>query len=80
VDVASRWAYATLGLRRLELYHAVANPASCAVAMRAGFRLEGEPRASYRYGDGELYDEHAHARLAEDPAPSLDQPAGRLGQ
>ncbi len=72
VDVAAQWAYRTLGLRRLELFHAVANPASCAVALRAGFRLEGEPRASYRYGDGELYDEHAHARLAEDPAPSLD--------
>ena len=72
VDVAARWAYATLGLRRLELFHAVANPASCAVAVRAGFRLEGEPRASYRYGDGELYDEHAHARLAEDPAPTFD--------
>src|SRR4051794_3083424 len=72
VDVASRWAFSTLGLRRLELFHAVENPASCKVAGSAGFALEGEPRAAYRYGDGELHDEHAHARLAEDPAPALD--------
>ncbi len=56
-----------LGLRRLELFHAVANPASCVVAERAGFRLEGTLRQSYRYGDGQVYDEHLHARLAEDP-------------
>jgi hypothetical protein len=25
---------------------------------------------SYRYGDGELHDEHLHGRLATDPAPA----------
>jgi RimJ/RimL family protein N-acetyltransferase len=54
------------GLRRLELFHAVANVASCTVAERAGFRLEGILRQSYRYGDGEVHDEHLHARLASD--------------
>jgi RimJ/RimL family protein N-acetyltransferase len=54
------------GLRRLELFHAVANAVSCTVAERAGFRLEGTLRQSYRYGDGEVHDEHLHARLASD--------------
>jgi len=70
-DVATRWAFAALGLRRLALYHGVENAASCAVARRAGFAQEGLLRASYRYGDGELHDEHLHARLAEDPEPVL---------
>lgn len=71
-DVAARWAYTTLGLRRVELFHALDNPTSCAVARRAGFLVEGQPRATYRYGDGELHDEHMHGRLAEDPAPTFD--------
>jgi RimJ/RimL family protein N-acetyltransferase len=66
VRLAASWVYPTLSLRRIELFHAVDNPASCAVARAAGFALEGTLRASYRYGDGELHDEHAHARLAED--------------
>jgi RimJ/RimL family protein N-acetyltransferase len=62
------WAFGPLGLVRLELCHAVGNPASCGVARKSGFRIEGELRQSYRYGDGELHDEHLHARLASDPA------------
>lgn len=70
VDAASRWAFGELGLVRIELVHAVANPASCAVARRAGFPLEGRLRQSFVYGDGRRYDEHLHARLATDPAPA----------
>ena len=44
----------------------VDNPASCRVATRAGFALEGTHRSSFRYGDGRLHDEHSHARLAAD--------------
>ena len=62
------WTFGTLGLTRLQLMHARENPASCRVAEKSGFRLEGELRSSYRYGDGELHDEHLHARLASDPA------------
>ena len=54
------------GLRRLELFHAVENLASCIVAERAGFRLEGTLRQSYLYGDGVPHDEHLHARLVTD--------------
>lgn len=60
------WAFAALGLTRLQLLHALENPASCRVATKAGFALEGTLRSSYRYGDGELHDEHLHARLVSD--------------
>lgn len=60
------WAFAHLEVERIELCHAVANPASCRVAERAGFLAEGTLRQSHRYGDGRRYDEHLHARLASD--------------
>ncbi|WP_042444406.1 GNAT family N-acetyltransferase [Streptacidiphilus jiangxiensis] len=60
------WAFGELGLTRLQLLHALENPASCRVAAKAGFLLEGTLRSSYRYGDGELHDEHLHARLVSD--------------
>lgn len=63
----SDWAFVALGLARVQLFHAVDNPASCRVAERSGYRLEGTARQSYRYGDGRLHDEHLHGRLALDP-------------
>jgi RimJ/RimL family protein N-acetyltransferase len=69
LDAAARWAFDEHDLRRLELFHAAVNVASCTVAERAGFRQEGHLRESYRYGDGTWYDEHLHARLRSDPAP-----------
>ena len=66
VDVAARFAFETLGFRRLYLYHSVDNPASCRAAERAGFELEGTLRQSYRYADGRFHDEHLHGRLATD--------------
>jgi RimJ/RimL family protein N-acetyltransferase len=66
VEMAARFAFTTLGFRRLYLYHSVENPASCRVAERAGFALEGVTRESYRYPDGRFHDEHLHGRLATD--------------
>lgn len=66
VAAASAWAFDNLPVVRIELCHAVANPASCAVATKAGYALEGVLRSSYVYGDGQRYDEHLHARLASD--------------
>jgi RimJ/RimL family protein N-acetyltransferase len=66
VEMAARFAFTTLGFRRLYLYHSVENPASCRVAERAGFALEGTTRESYRYPDGRFHDEHLHGRLATD--------------
>ncbi|WP_446213768.1 GNAT family N-acetyltransferase [Micromonospora sp. IBSANI012] len=69
VTALGGWAFAHLGVHRIELCHAVANPASCRVAARAGYPIEGTMRDSHRYGDGRRHDEHLHARLATDPDP-----------
>ncbi|HEU5265460.1 MAG TPA: GNAT family protein [Jatrophihabitans sp.] len=66
VRAASDYAFGAIGVRRLELFHAVANPASCRVAAAARFALEGTLRQSHRYGDGVWHDEHLHARLRTD--------------
>ena len=81
VDVAVGYAFGALGLARLELIHDVGNVASCAVAMRSGFALEGVERSALGYPDGLVSDQHRHARLAADPPgpagvarPPLDVP------
>lgn len=66
VALAAGCAFTTLGLHRIQLYHSVANVASCAVARAAGFVYEGMLRESYRYPAGKFHDEHLHARLATD--------------
>ncbi|MGV9194666.1 GNAT family N-acetyltransferase [Microbacterium sp. MC2] len=63
-------AFDDLGLFRLELAHRVNNPASCAVALRAGFAVEGVERQKLRY-DGERFDTETHARLRTDPVPEV---------
>ncbi|MFJ4838884.1 GNAT family N-acetyltransferase [Streptomyces sp. NPDC088746] len=65
VRALARWAFGELGLHRLELGHRTNNPASCAVALRAGFVPEGIDRQKLRYGDVR-YDVERHARLATD--------------
>ncbi|SEL96334.1 Protein N-acetyltransferase, RimJ/RimL family [Blastococcus sp. DSM 46786] len=71
VDAACRWAFGALPVDRVELCHAVDNPASGRVAEKAGFTREGRLRRSYRYGDGVKHDELLWARLADDPAPEI---------
>ncbi|MBM7441285.1 GNAT family N-acetyltransferase [Streptomyces sp. HB132] len=66
VRTLARWAFGDLLLHRLELGHRTNNPASCAVAVRAGFAAEGIEREKLRYGDAR-YDVERHARLATDP-------------
>ncbi|MFF0219477.1 GNAT family N-acetyltransferase [Streptomyces vinaceus] len=56
----SEWALNDLGLHRLRLCHSVANPASCRVADKAGFTLEGTMRSALLHADG-WHDEHLHA-------------------
>ncbi|MZF52724.1 GNAT family N-acetyltransferase [Streptomyces sp. SID5594] len=65
VRAVARWAFGELGLYRLELGHRTDNPASCRVAVRAGFAPEGIERGKLRYGDVR-YDVERHARLADD--------------
>ncbi|MEU7563938.1 GNAT family N-acetyltransferase [Streptomyces eurythermus] len=65
----SRWAMDDLGLHRLRLTHSVANPASCRVATRTGFALEGTMRRALLHADG-WHDEHLHARVRGDEWPA----------
>lgn len=62
------WALTERGLDRLELGHRVNNPASGAVAMRAGFVPEGTEREKFLV-DGERIDVDTYGRLRSDPAP-----------
>jgi RimJ/RimL family protein N-acetyltransferase len=71
VDAACRWVFGALAVERVELCHAVENPASGRVAEKAGFTYEGHLRRSYRYGDGIKRDELLWARLSDDPAPEV---------
>jgi RimJ/RimL family protein N-acetyltransferase len=76
--LATRWAFAELGLNRLELDHAVGHEASCRIAERCGFRYEGTLRgAMWETGRHDTFrDCHLHARLATDPEPGSEpQPA-----
>jgi RimJ/RimL family protein N-acetyltransferase len=62
LETLSGWAFGSLGLHRLELSHSTANAASCRVAQRCGYQLEGTKRSEARHADG-WHDMHAHARL-----------------
>ncbi|KOG23750.1 GNAT family N-acetyltransferase [Streptomyces viridochromogenes] len=61
----TRWALHDIGLHRLELLHAVANTASCRVATKTGFALEGTKRSALLHQDG-WHDMHLHARVQGD--------------
>ncbi|MFJ8505401.1 GNAT family N-acetyltransferase [Streptomyces avermitilis] len=61
------WALDDIGFHRLELTHATANKASCRVAAKAGFTLEGTRRSALRHQDG-WHDMHLHARVQGDPS------------
>jgi RimJ/RimL family protein N-acetyltransferase len=61
----TRWALNELGLHRLFLLHSTANPASCRVAAKAGFALEGTLRGAMLHPDG-WHDMHLHGRVGAD--------------
>ncbi|MEV6360569.1 GNAT family N-acetyltransferase [Nocardia asteroides] len=60
-----RWAFDDIGFDRIELTHSVRNPASCRVAAKCRFPLEGTLRGAGRHHDGR-HDMHLHARLRTD--------------
>jgi len=66
---AARWGHG-FGLHRIELEHSTLNPASCAVANRAGFTVEGTRRHSATHADG-VHDMHVHSHISTDPLPSV---------
>ncbi|QHC24104.1 GNAT family N-acetyltransferase [Streptomyces sp. GS7] len=59
------WALDEAGFHRLELAHAVDNEASCRVATKSGFALEGTRRSAHLRLDG-WHDMHLHARVLGD--------------
>jgi [ribosomal protein S5]-alanine N-acetyltransferase len=62
VDAMASWAFGVAGFHRLDLEHAMGNTASCRVAEKTGFALEGTRRSAWLLADGR-HDVHAHARL-----------------
>lgn len=68
VDAVTCWAFESRGLMRVQLEHAIANEASCRVALAAGFALEGTLRSAYAVpGTADREDCHVHGRLTTDP-------------
>jgi RimJ/RimL family protein N-acetyltransferase len=59
------FAFDVLELERLSLPHAVANAASCRVADKAGFVLEGTEVGGYRDEQGVRWDSHVHGLLRD---------------
>ncbi|WUH59540.1 GNAT family N-acetyltransferase [Streptomyces sp. NBC_00441] len=55
------WALEDAGFNRLELGHSTANAASCRVAEKTGYTLEGVRRRALLHADG-WHDMHLHAR------------------
>ncbi|WBB63994.1 GNAT family N-acetyltransferase [Streptomyces sp. WMMC500] len=56
------WALGEVGFHRLELDHSTRNVASCRVAVKAGYLLEGTKRSAALHDDGR-HDMHLHARV-----------------
>ncbi|GHJ42681.1 acetyltransferase [Catellatospora sp. TT07R-123] len=64
----SAWALGEAGFHRLHLDHSTRNHASCRVAVKAGFPLEGTMRSAAVHADGR-HDMHLHARVRGDELP-----------
>lgn len=71
--LVSSWAFAELGVHRLELGHAVGHDASCRIAEKCGYPGEGTLReAMFQTGRHDRFrDVHLHARIATDPEPPV---------
>ncbi|MEU4675619.1 GNAT family N-acetyltransferase [Micromonospora sp. NPDC023737] len=61
----SVWALGEAGFHRLALDHSTRNLASCRVAVKSGFLLEGTKRSDAVHSDGR-HDMHLHARIRAD--------------
>jgi RimJ/RimL family protein N-acetyltransferase len=64
VTALSVWAMDEIGFHRLELGHSTGNHASCRVATKSGYLLEGTKRSAAVHDDGR-HDMHLHARTRE---------------
>lgn len=64
VEALSAWALDEVGFHRMYLDHSVRNHASCRVALKAGYLIEGTKRSAALHDDGR-HDMHLHARIRE---------------
>jgi RimJ/RimL family protein N-acetyltransferase len=71
LSALSVWALDETGFHRLELDHSTRNTASCRVAVKSGFLLEGTKRSAAVHVDGR-HDMHLHARIRGDE-PSFEK-------
>jgi RimJ/RimL family protein N-acetyltransferase len=67
VRLMTHWAFGSGGFGRLEIRHLLDNDASCKVAERCGFLVEGVQRGALEER-GKRHDLHLHGKLATDPA------------
>jgi RimJ/RimL family protein N-acetyltransferase len=58
------WAMEEIGFHRLHLDHSTRNHASCRVATKSGYLLEGTKRSAAVHDDGR-HDMHLHARIRD---------------
>ncbi|GIH07559.1 acetyltransferase [Rhizocola hellebori] len=65
----SGWALGEAGFHRVQLAHSTRNHASCRVALKSGFVLEGTKRSDAVHSDGR-HDMHLHARIRGDEPPA----------
>jgi RimJ/RimL family protein N-acetyltransferase len=65
VEALSAWAFESIGFNRLNIQHSTTNTASCRVAERTGYRVEGTLRQAIKHADG-WHDWHLHGRLRTD--------------
>lgn len=64
VQALTAWAMEESGFHRLTLDHSTHNHASCRVATKSGYALEGTKRSAAVHDDGR-HDMHLHARIRE---------------
>lgn len=65
VTAVTEWGFRAAGFHRLSIAHSTANPASCRVAEKAQFTVEGVRRGAARHADG-WHDMCLHSRLVTD--------------
>ncbi|QNE22053.1 GNAT family N-acetyltransferase [Kribbella qitaiheensis] len=65
VKALSAWAFGQIGFHRLNINHSTANTASCRVAERTNYHLEGTLRQAIKHADG-WHDWHLHGLIATD--------------
>jgi ribosomal-protein-alanine N-acetyltransferase len=61
VNLLIAWSF-DVGFHRLIIHHSTTNLASCSVARKAGFDLEGTKKSALLHADG-WHDMHLHARI-----------------